>query len=83
MKTHHSVVVAAAAWTAAFVLTVVATVYPQLVLIASMWAIVALAVAITASIAMLLNRHQYETVEDVRALLTTPQQPNGKPLSRI
>lgn len=84
MKSHHILIVSAVAWSAAVTLTFVATLRPQLALVAAMWAVCSLAVAVTASVAALLNRHQYETVEDVRVLLEHRRAgQNGTSLSRI
>ena len=82
MKSHHLFMLATAAWTAAVVLTFVATFKPQLAIVAAMWAVISLTVAGVSSIAILLSRCQYETVEDVRALLRSDS--NGhRPVSRI
>lgn len=58
---------AASTWSAALVLTVVGTLRPALAERLVLWIVLAVGVAVTATLAAVINRAQWEVVEDMRA----------------
>lgn len=77
----HLVIVASTSWTAALVLTIIATVREQLALVAAMWAALSLSVAIVVSVALLINRAQYEVTSDIQQ--TIRDKNNGIRMTRL
>lgn len=83
MKTYHCLVLAAATWSTAIALTVVATVRPQIALVTAMWAVMSLSVAVVTTVALLLDKAQYELTDDLRACIPGASERNGVKMTTL